>query len=422
MASAIAPPTDPTNNDRLVPPIPPSSERLVAPILPQQPPLKPALPSGSVSDGGPVPTTPQPERLPPSGPGQGSPLPSPPQRSRRSRVAATAGAFVLGGVVASAGFVAGQLGGSDEPAAGIVAAPTVNEVSTTAPTVPVELGLEPVAEVAGLIGPSVVQVETPIGQGSGVVYADGLILTNHHVIDGAQNVRIRTSDGRVFDTDVLGSDPRNDIAVLAAPGADIPAATVGSSADLAPGQLTVAIGSPFQLQQTVTAGIVSSVNRPVPNNAGSLSAMIQTDAPINPGNSGGALANREGELIGINASIRTDGTSNSNVGIGFAVPIDTAIAVADRIVGGESLEPGVLGVSGERQDSLVGVPIAEVTPGSAADEGGLEAGDRVLTIDGVPVTDISELTGLIQSHFSGETIELEIERDEAQLTVVATLS
>ena len=150
--------------------------------------------------------------------------------------------------------------------------------------------------------------------------------------------------------------------------------------------------------------------------------MIQTDAPINPGNSGGALANRDGELIGINASIRTDGQSNSNVGIGFAVPIDTAIAVAERIVAGESLEPGVLGVSGQTQDSAVGVPIAEVTPGSAADLGGHQAGDRVLTIDGAPVTDIGELTGLVQSHFSGDTLELEILRGDELLTITATLS
>ena len=200
-------------------------------------------------------------------------------------------------------------------------------------------------------------------------------------------------------------------------------ATIGSSAALEPGQLTVAIGSPFQLQQTVTAGIVSSVNRPVPNVEGGVSAMIQTDAPINPGNSGGALANRNGELIGINASIRTDGTGNSNVGIGFAIPIDTAVEVAQRIVNGDSLDRGVLGVSsGGTQDLDVGVPISEVTAGSGADLGGIEVDDRILTIDGVPVSNIGELTGLVQSHFSGDVVELEILRGTDSITLEATLS
>ena len=254
------------------------------------------------------------------------------------------------------------------------------------------------------------------------MYADGLILTNHHVIDGASRVQIRTSDGRVFETEVVGSDPRNDIAVLSAPDSGLPVAEIGSSADLEVGQLTVAIGSPFSLQQTVTAGIVSSLNRPVPNAGGGVSAMIQTDAPINPGNSGGALANRNGELVGINASIRTDGTSNSNVGIGFAIPVDTAIQVAARIVDGDTLQPGVLGVSGERQDSEVGVPISEVTPGSGAEAAGLRPGDRVLTVNGAPVTDIGELTGLIQSNFSGDTVDLEIQRGDAALHLQATLT
>ncbi len=292
----------------------------------------------------------------------------------------------------------------------------------TTPASPELLGDEPIAVVARAVGPSVVQVETARGQGSGVVYDEGLILTNHHVIEGAgDQVQIRTDDGRVFPVEVLGSDPRNDIAVLSAPDSGLPVAAIGSSADLEVGQLTVAIGSPFQLQQTVTSGIVSSLNRPVPNQANSLSAMIQTDAPINPGNSGGALANRAGEVVGINASIRTDGTSNTNVGIGFAIPIDTAIDVAARIVSGQSLDPGVLGVTGENGDEGIGVPIAEVSPGSAAEAAGLQAGDRVLTIDGAPVTNIGEVVGLVQSNFGGDTVELQILRDGVNLEVQATL-
>ena len=342
-----------------------------------------------------------------------------------------AGAFALGGMVGAGSFGLGQRFGETpiEAANPIVNAVAPSDSTATESSVPTTVPIpdpgtptvEPAVAVAQALSPSVVQVESNLGQGSGVVYADGLILTNHHVIDGVGEVRIRTADGRVFETEILGSDPRNDIAVLSAPGSDLPIADIGSSAALEPGQLTVAIGSPFQLQQTVTAGIVSSVNRPVPNATGGVSAMIQTDAPINPGNSGGALGNRNGELVGINASIRTDGTSNSNVGIGFAVPIDTALEVANRIVSGEALEPGVLGVTSQSQDSGIGVPITEVTAGSGAEEAGLEPGDRVLSIDGVPVTNIAELTGLVQGHFAGDEVELEVERADTDLTLTARL-
>lgn len=358
---------------------------------------------------------------------------APAPRGRRSAVLAAVGSFVLGGAVGIGGFAVGQRTAEDSPAVEptvvttLAPVPDASERSSgqnagTTPAAPQLSGDEPIAVVASAVGPSVVQVETARGQGSGVVYDDGLILTNHHVIeDAGDQVQIRTDDGRVFAVEVLGSDPRNDIAVLSAPGSDLPVAAIGSSAELEVGQLTVAIGSPFQLQQTVTSGIVSSLNRPVPNQADSLSAMIQTDAPINPGNSGGALANRAGEVVGINASIRTDGTSNTNVGIGFAIPIDTAIDVAARIVSGQSLEPGVLGVTGENGDEGIGVPIAEVSAGSAAEAAGLQPGDRVLTIDGAPVTNIGEVVGLVQSNFGGDTVELQILRDGVNLEVQATL-
>ncbi len=370
------------------------------------------------------PTTPPSTTPPSTGPDRRPPRSG---RSRAARVAVTASAFLLGGAVASAGFAAGRLGSdisdADSPtvATGDVVQAATGQAAPAAPAITFEGG-EPVADVAKILGPSVVQVETNLGQGSGVVFDEGLLLTNHHVVADSSAVRVRTSDGRVIEAEVLGSDPRNDIAVLAVEGGALTVATIGSSADIEVGELTVAIGSPFQLQQTVTSGIVSSLNRPVPNLGGSVSAMIQTDAPINPGNSGGALANRNGELIGINTSIRTDGLSNTNLGIGFAVPIDTAVAVAERIVAGDSLEPGVLGVEGRRQDDGLGVPIAQVTPDSGADAAGVLAGDRVLTIDGAPVTDIVELTGLVQSKFDGDQVELEIDRNGERLTVTATLS
>jgi len=296
---------------------------------------------------------------------------------------------------------------------------------TLAPTLvpPAATTTDPVAAVAAALGPSVLQVETDLGLGSGVVYDDGLILTNHHVIDGAKQIRVRTSDGRTFEADLLGSDARNDIAVLSVgPDSGLPIAALAAGLDLNVGQLAVAIGSPFQLSQTVTAGIVSAVNRPVPNTSGGFNAMIQTDAPINPGNSGGALADGTGRVIGINTSIRTDGTSNGNLGIGFAVPIDTALGVADRVSSGASLDAGVLGVmSASEVDNEVGVVIGEIVDGGAAESAGLVAGDRVATIDGAPVTNFGEVVGLVQSKFAGEQIAIEVIRNNERVTLSATL-
>jgi S1-C subfamily serine protease len=338
-------------------------------------------------------------------------------------------AFLAGATIAAASFGLGVTLTADEPArVEGAAAPTpvsgARSEDTTPPTpVPQATSTDPVAIVAAALGPSVLQVETDRGLGSGVVYADGLILTNHHVIDGAEQVRVRTSDGRTFDADVLGSDARNDIAVLAV-GQDsgLPVAPLAADADLSVGQLAVAIGSPFELSQTVTAGIVSALNRPVPNTAGGFNAMIQTDAPINPGNSGGALADGAGRVIGINTSIRTDGTSNGNLGIGFAVPIDTALGVASRITSGASLDAGILGVmSATDVDNEIGVIIGEVVDGGAADVAGLVAGDRVITIDGAPVTNFGEVVGLVQSKFAGDRVDIEVIRNNERFAVSATL-
>lgn len=281
-----------------------------------------------------------------------------------------------------------------------------------------------VASVATLLSPSVVQVETPNGLGSGVVYEDGFVLTNHHVVEGSTSFIVRTADGRALEAELIGSDPRNDIAVLSLGVASgVPVADLATGVDLEVGETAVAIGSPFQLQQTVTAGIVSALNRPVPNAANGFSAMIQTDAPINPGNSGGALANSSGQVIGINASIRTDGVSSTNAGIGFAIPIDIAVNVASHIRTGSSLEPGFLGVAPATvDDTASGVQLGEVTANSAAAVAGLEVGDRVLSIDGAPVSGFAELAGLVQSRFPGESLTVVVDRDGQRLTLTVTLA
>lgn len=385
----------------------------------------PASTTASATTFAPRPTAP-PSFSPPPTHTRPSPEPTPPRRSGFGRVIL---AFVAGATISAGSFALGASSSDGDPA--LTAAPTIAPaVSQTTPAAPIDpqpapipsTG-DPVADVAAALGPSVVQIETDLGLGSGVVYEDGRILTNHHVIDGAGQIRVRTSDGRTFDATLLGSDPRNDIAVLdIGEGSGVPIASLADE-PLAVGQLAVAIGSPFQLQQTVTAGIVSAVNRPVPNLDGGFNAMIQTDAPINPGNSGGALADRNGQVIGINSSIRTDGNGNGNVGIGFALPIQTALDVADRITSGAPLDVGVLGIANATEDdNEVGVIIGEIVPGGAAETAGLLPGDRLTTIDGAPVTNFGEVVGLVQSHFVGDTIELTVVRGGENLTLAATLN
>jgi putative serine protease PepD len=177
--------------------------------------------------------------------------------------------------------------------------------------------------------PSVVQVRTRQGSGSGVVMDDqGHVLTNHHVVAGSSTVSLLLSTGRRVNADVIGSNRDNDIAVLRARSGDLPAARLGLSADLRIGQSVIAIGSPLGLTGTVTSGVVSALDR-----RGTAESMIQTDASINPGNSGGPLVDLEGRVVGINTSIATlGGRGSGNIGIGFAVPIDRAAEVARQIL------------------------------------------------------------------------------------------
>lgn len=345
-------------------------------------------------------------------------------RSRRGLALALASlALAAGGSLV---FVDGDPG-DEQAAVPETQAPPVTVPVDAAPAPLVEPAPdadEPVARVARLLGPSVVQVETDLGQGSGVVYADGLIMTNHHVIAGTSQVQVRLADGRVIPAELVGSDQRIDIAVLRVGAVDdLPPATLALDDELAVGQLVVAIGSPFQLQQTVTSGVVSALNRPVPNDVGNANAMIQTDTAINPGNSGGALADRDGRVVGINTSGRTDGSSNSNIGIGFAVPIHTALATADRLVAGSSMNPGLLGISAAAEESSteVGVLIGEVTPNSPAANAGIQPGDRIVAIDGVSVPSSDVLGAMVQSHFVGESIELTVRSDGAEKTVTIVL-
>ena len=232
-------------------------------------------------------------------------------------------------------------------------------LSHQSPSIPDE-SIEPVTAVALAVSPSVVRIDTSTGTGSGIILdSSGRVVTNAHVVNSARTVEIRLADGTRAEGTVLGSDPNVDIAIVQIDGDVLfEKANFALSETVQVGQLAVAIGSPFGLEQSVTAGIVSAVNRAVPHanvidGSPTIVEMIQTDAPINPGNSGGALADRQGRVVGMNTSIRTDGIVSGNLGVGFAIPSDTILLVADRIVNGESLDVGFLGVSGQNPACLL---------------------------------------------------------------------
>jgi S1-C subfamily serine protease len=318
-------------------------------------------------------------------------------------------------VIASSGityFVMAQDEGAD---AGEVSAPVAESPEDPSNDLVVP-GEEPVADAAAVILPSVVQIQTGNGVGSGVIYdADGLILTAAHVVAGSETVIVRFEDGEEVEGNVLGGTSGADVAVIQVDRSGLPAADLALDQDPRVGQLAIAVGSPWGLQGTVTSGIISAVDQPVDGNA-----MLQTDAAINPGNSGGALVDREGSVIGINVSIFS--MSGANDGVGFAVPIDVAADLADRVVNGESLGFAMLGVTGSDVESgQAGALISEVTTGSAADEAGVEAGDLVISIDGVPVQGIEDLAAQVRSHRPGTTVDVVLVRDGEQQTLTVTL-
>jgi S1-C subfamily serine protease len=284
-------------------------------------------------------------------------------------------------------------------------------------------GEEPVAEVAAAVSPAVVQIQVDGGLGSGTIYdAEGYILTNAHVVGDNRTVQVVLADGARYRGEVLGTYPAVDVAVVGIDAdIDLPVARLAADPPRV-GQTAVALGSPFGLDQTVTAGIVSAVDRPVQSQQGAGAVnMIQTDAPINPGNSGGALANRHGEIIGMPSQIFSQ--SGENNGIGFAIPIQTAMRIADKIVNGEPLARAGLGVGlAQQQGSEPGAVIAELTAGGAADRAGLEAGDRITAIDDDTVRNGAELSGTLGTYGEGDTVTVTFVRDGSTRTVEATLA
>ena len=281
-------------------------------------------------------------------------------------------------------------------------------------------GEEPVADAAAIILPSVVHIQTSAGLGSGVVYDEaGLIVTAAHVVEGSETVRILFSDGEQMSGTVLGTAPQVDIAVIKVDRTGLTPATFSTDKPRV-GQLAVAVGSPWGLESTVTAGIISAVDQ-TNCSFDTCSSMVQTDAAINPGNSGGALVDRHGQVVGINVSIFTE--SGANDGVGFAVPADIAIAYAESIVSGVPIETAFLGVEGASVDTegTAGSLIVNVVPDSAAEAAGLQVDDVVIGFDGVPILDWTDLIAQVRAHQPDETVDMVVLRGGEQVVLSVTL-
>lgn len=258
---------------------------------------------------------------------------------------------------------------------------------------------------------------TAIGSGF-IISADGYVLTNHHVVDGADKVTVKLSDSREFQAKVVGSDEKSDIALLKIAAKDLPALRIGDSMDLKPGQWVVAIGSPFGLDHSVTAGIVSAVGRA----AGAEQQyvpFIQTDVAINRGNSGGPLLNTRGEVVGINSQIFSN--SGGYMGVSFAIPIDLAMNVVNQIKTTGKVQYGMIGVGLQPMTSefakAMGLPdsrgalVRDVTAGAPGAKAGLQPGDVIRTVDGRAIARSSELPPIIGAMAPGTKVTLGVMRE-----------
>ena len=349
----------------------------------------------------------------PTVPGWGAP-PAAAGSPRGRRPSRWLAAVVAGVVLLASGYGISQALDNDTPAgAGI---PTAAPAPIAAP---IPSGEEPAAAVAKALLPTVVEIRHDNGLGSGFVYnRNGYILTAAHVVQGVDRVDVRLYDGTKLTGRVVGTDEVNDVAVVKVDRTGLPTAPLAVGQTVQVGQLAVAIGSPFGLNETVTAGIISATDRVLQDGR----EVIQTDAPINPGNSGGLLADRRGRVIGINDAIRPGDNSDGNVGIGFAIPIDLAARSAAAIVQGKQVQTGYLGVSAaDPSGNQDGALVQDVVSGSPAAKAGLQAGDLVTAVDGQAVQSSGEMVARIRGHKPGDQVTITVDRNGSQTTISATL-
>jgi serine protease DegQ len=262
--------------------------------------------------------------------------------------------------------------------------------------------------------------------GSGVIVShDGYILTNHHVVESADEIEVALADGRTAKGHIIGSDPDTDLAVIKVDlGNNLPAITFGQSDQAHVGDIVLAVGNPFGVGQTVTMGIISALKR---NHLGlsTFENFIQTDAAINPGNSGGALVDVEGNLLGINSAIYSP--NGGSLGIGFAIPVSTAKKVMEQIIQNGAVTRGWVGIAVQeltpelaesfKLKDTMGVLIAEVVRGSPADKAGIKAGDILVSIDGKPLADSTAMLETISALAPGKEAALMLLRNQSEIVI-----
>jgi serine protease Do len=270
--------------------------------------------------------------------------------------------------------------------------------------------------------------EVVYGAGSGfIVSPDGVILTNAHVVRDADEVTVKLQDRREYRAKVLGSDPKTDVAVLKIDARNLPVVPMGNTRNLQVGEWVLAIGSPYGLESTVTAGVVSAKGRSLPNDS---VPFIQTDVAVNPGNSGGPLFNTRGEVVGINSQIYSQ--TGGYQGLSFAIPIDVAVRIKDQIVATGKVQHAKLGVGvydvnqdfadSFKLDTPDGALVSNVERGSAADKAGLKSGDVIRKINGQPIIAAGDLTAVVSIAKPGEKVALDVWRDGKIVRVDATLA
>lgn len=270
------------------------------------------------------------------------------------------------------------------------------------------------------------------GVGSGVlVSADGSILTNHHVVDGADAIKVTMNDNKTYDAKVVGSDEPSDLAVLKIEGTNLPFLTLGNSDSVRVGDIVLAIGNPLGIGQTVTAGIISAKGRRTGLSDGSFEDFLQTDAPINRGNSGGALVNLGGELIGINSQILSGGAGGGNIGIAFSIPSNMARSVMEQLLKDGKVRRGMLGVNIQNiTDEIAenfqltqrsGVVVSNVRKGSAAEKAGVKRDDVITAINGEKVEDSNVLRNKVAGTLPGTEVKLSILREGKEIELTAVL-
>ncbi|HEY3754790.1 MAG TPA: Do family serine endopeptidase [Opitutaceae bacterium] len=274
------------------------------------------------------------------------------------------------------------------------------------------------------------------GLGSGVIVSpDGYILTNNHVVEGADQLTVALNDNRKFPAKLIGTDPKTDIAVIKIDTKDLPTVVLADSDKLRPGDIVFAVGNPLDVGETVTMGIVSAKGRnnvKLPNDdvVGSYESFIQTDAAINLGNSGGALIDAKGRLVGINSAILSP--TRGNIGIGFAIPVNLAANIMTSLISTGTVSRGYLGVTTETLTAelaeqfglprdTTGVIVTEVTDGSPAAKAGLKPSDVVTAVDGKPVEELEEMRLLISEYPPNAKVPLSVLRDSKRINITVTL-